>query len=231
MKYDTILAQLKEHQDETYRKFNEGLIPGAEGTSLGVRIPVLRQIAKEIFKEDWRGFLQQSQGEKLYEIVMLRGLVIAGAKCDFSEKLRLFDGFVPEIQNWSVCDCVCSSMKDVKMHLDETWNFLTPYGQSREEFPLRVYIILLMDYFLVDAYIDPVLDILFTISQETYYVKMAQAWAIATAMAKYRDRVLPRLETKTLSAWVQNKTIQKCRESFRISDADKAYLQSLKKSF
>lgn len=226
MEYQDVLLRLREQQDETYRAFNEGLIPGAEGTSLGVRMPALRQIAKEI--ENWREFLTSSQGETLYEIVMLRGLVIAGARCEYSEKLTYFSEYIPEISNWALCDCVCGSMKDAGKHLEETWEFLKPYGACWEEFPLRVYIIMLMDYFLVDAYIDPVLDALFSVSHEAYYVKMAQAWAIATAMAKYRDKVLYRLEAKTLSPWVQNKTIQKCRESYRISGEDKALLKTLK---
>ena len=228
MEYSEVLALLEENRDETYRQFNEGLIPGAEGTSLGVRLPVLRQMAKRVCKGDWREFLNASQGKPLYEITMLRGLVIAGGKCDFSEKLEHVALFVPEIQNWAVCDCFCGSLKDAKKHLAETWDFLAPYGKRQEEFFLRFYLIMLMDYFLTEEYIDRALEAFFSTQQEAYYVKMAQAWAIATAFAKFRDKTLCRLEERKLSPWVQNKAIQKCRESYRVSREDKEYLKALK---
>ena len=51
---ETVLKQLHSLADEKYRTFNEGLIPGAEGTSIGVRMPQLRAITKEICRGDWR---------------------------------------------------------------------------------------------------------------------------------------------------------------------------------
>ena len=45
---------------------------------------------------------------------------------------------------------------------------------------------------------------------------------------KYRDRTLQLLEQQTLEPWVQNKAIQKCRESYRVSPEDKVLLNALK---
>ena len=44
--YAALLARLRAHSDEGYRKFNESLMPGTENT-YGVRAPVLRALAKE----------------------------------------------------------------------------------------------------------------------------------------------------------------------------------------
>ena len=223
-----VLARLEELRDEDYKKFNESLIPGAENTTLGVRLPLLRDLSKEILRGNWRTFLEEARQSQLYEIVMLRGLVIAAAPCEFAERLELLAGFVPSIQNWAVCDCVCSSVKSAKKHLPETFAFLQPYLQSRAEFELRFGVVMLMDYFIQEDYIDQVLDILSGIRHDAYYVNMAVAWALSVCFVKFRDKTLAVLESGVLSPWVQNKAIQKCRESRRVSSEDKAMLLKLK---
>jgi hypothetical protein len=57
---------------------------------------------------------------------------------------------------------------------------------------------------------------------------MMQAWYFATALAKQWDAALPWLAEQRLAQWVHNKTIQKAVESNRISEAQKAYLRSLR---
>ena len=225
---EQVLEQLYANQDEKYRKFNESLIPGAENTSVGVRLPVLRAMAKTLLREDWRAFLSLSAESDIHEIILLRGLIIGAARIPYGEKLALTEAYVPYITNWASCDTFCSSMKDAKKHLPETMDFLRPYLQSDREFSLRFGIVMLMDHFLTDRYIDEVLEILCAADHPGYYVKMAAAWALSTAFVKYRDKTLVRLEARTLDPWVQNKAIQKCRESFRISAEDKEYLKTLK---
>ena len=43
---------------------------------------------------------------------------------------------------------------------------------------------MMMTYYLDDIYIDEVLKRTDSIKSEHYYVKMAQAWLVATALAK-----------------------------------------------
>lgn len=222
--YSQILSQLDALRDEKYRKFNESLIPGAEGTSYGVRLPQLRTIAKEIIKADWQQFLSDAEGSDIYEIIMLRGLVIATAPCEYSERLNMLVDFVPAINNWAVCDCVTSSIKSAAKNLPETFAFLTPYLESREEFELRFGMVMLMDFFITEEYIDRVLEIYQNIHHEAYYVNMAIAWAMSVCFVKFREKTLAVFQTQALSPWVQNKAIQKCRESRRVSAEDKEML-------
>lgn len=229
MNYSQVLGQLKSLRDETYRKFNESLIPGAEGTSYGVRLPQLRSIAKEIIRGDWQQFLSDAAGSSIYEMIMLRGLVIATAPCDYEARLALITDFVPAINNWAVCDCVTGSIKSAKKHLPETWDFLQPYLQSREEYFLRFGVVMLMDYFITEEYIDHVLDVLQGIQHDAYYVNMAIAWALSVCFVKFRDKTLAVISSQRLSPWVQNKAIQKCRESRRVSPEDKALLLQYKR--
>ena len=68
-----------------------------------------------------------------------------------------------------------------------------------------------------------------SVRSEEYYVRMMQAWYFATALAKQYDAVLPYLLERRLEVWTHNKTIQKARESFRISQEQKEYLGTLKR--
>ena len=51
------------------------------------------------------------------------------------------------------------------------------------------------------------------------------AWFFATALAKQWDAAIPYLEQKRLNVWTHNKTIQKARESYRITTEQKEYLK------
>ena len=226
--FDTLMERLEALADPKYREYSESLIPGSSGKSLGVRMPQLRALAKEICRGDWSAFLRETDGNNLYEIVMLRGLVIASAPCTFEERLSLLGMFIPEIENWAVCDCVAGSLHSVKKHLPETLDFLKPYLKSTKEFELRFAVVMLMDYFLTPASIGFVLETLLKIRHDGYYVKMAVAWAVSVAFVKFRSQTLELLESRTLDPWVQNKSIQKCRESRRVSAEDKQMLLTLK---
>ena len=223
-----ILAELESQADPKYRAFNESLIPGAAHTSLGVRMPVLRSMAKEIGRSDWRSFLRETEGQRLYEVRMLRGMVIAGAGCPWSETLEMLRDFVPEIDNWAICDSLCASLKGTKHHLTETWAFLQSYLRSDSEYAVRFALVMLLDHFVVEDYIDRVLCCYAEACHPGYYVKMAAAWGLSVCFVKFRDKTLALFQRKELSPWIQNKAIQKCRESYRISPEDKALLKTLK---
>ena len=110
---ENIRMRLEQLSEEDYKKFNENLLPGTEHV-LGVRMPKLRTLAKEVAKEDFRTYLDEAH-EKIsadqgsyHEEIMLEGLVIAYAKMELEERFFYLDRFVPKIHNWAVCDC-CSN--------------------------------------------------------------------------------------------------------------------------
>lgn len=131
--------------DEEYRQFHSKLVPGADNI-LGVRLPRLRELAKQLAKGDWRGYLATAPAD-YYEEVMLQGLVIGYAKADIDELLHYVTAFVPKITNWGICDSFCSSLKLTKKHKAQVWDFLQPYLQSRQEFELRFGIVMLLDFY------------------------------------------------------------------------------------
>lgn len=221
--------QLQEMADEKYREFHGKLIPGVDTIFYGVRVPALRKLAKQLVKGDWRGFVERTKDSDIYEMNMLCGMVTALAKCEFEEKLEYVKKFIPCINNWAVCDIVCGDMKDVKKNQKRMYEFIQPFLSSEEEYEVRFAVVILMQYFLTEEYIQDVLKIYDGIRHEGYYVKMAVAWGISLCFIKYRDITLRYLSSCNLDDFTYNKSIQKMIESFRVSDEDKQMLRKMKR--
>ena len=79
-----------------------------------------------------------------------------------------------------------------------------------------------------DDYIDGVFETLDAIACDHYYYRMGAAWCVATAMAKQREKTIAYLLNCRLDDWTYHKALRKMLESYRISDADKAVLRTLK---
>ena len=84
---EAVIEQLRELADEEFRTFNESLTPGIEGKSLGVRMPALRKVAKQILKNDSTGFLDASLNSAVHEINLLHAIMLAGEVCTCDQKL------------------------------------------------------------------------------------------------------------------------------------------------
>lgn len=220
MKQEEIRKRLLELAEPKYRDFSKKLTPGARDM-LGVRIPELRKLAGQIAKEDWRAYLREASDES-FEEIMLQGMVIGYAKMPLEEFCRYIEEFVPKIDNWSVNDCVCSTLKMTRKHRDEMWEFLMRYRDSDDEFRLRFLAVMLMDYYLTDEYIDRVLEIYGEIRHEGYYTKMGVAWGVATAYAKYPQKTDAFFREGKIDGETEHMAVRKMLESYRVSDEDKA---------
>lgn len=223
----TIREQLFEMQDKEYQKFHSGLCPNVNNI-IGVRIPMLRKMAKQIAKESPEKFLNDTKIE-YYEEKMLYGFVIGYQKAPLEEKLAYVDKFVPMIDNWAVCDCSCSTLKFVLKEPEAVWNYLQKYIMSDKEFELRFAIIMLMDYYLTSQYVDKVLKIYDQIKHEGYYVKMAVAWAISVCYVKFPQKTMQFLKHNHLDNFTYNKALQKMIESYRIEKEVKQDLRNMKR--
>ena len=149
-----IRDRISEYAENEYRDFSAALIPGAKPL-LGVRLPKLREIAKEIAKGDWRSEVAYAEGEYAdvyFEETMLRGMIIGygTAKKDVteSEGIQYLEKFIPMIDDWSVCDSFCNSFTFANKHRDAVWEVLQNYLYSDKEFAVRVALILLLSQYL-----------------------------------------------------------------------------------
>ncbi len=213
--------------DEKFRQFTSSLLPGTENI-LGVRLPVLRRIARRIAKRNWRSFLEDTD-VRCFEQIMLRGMVIGYADAPAYEIFSFAAKFVPEIDNWSVCDSFCSGLKIAAVNRTETWEFLRPYFFSAEEFAVRFAVVMLLNYYVTDDYIDRVFDTLDRVRHEGYYVKMAVAWAVSLCYIKLPERTEPYLRRNFLDDFTHNKALQKICDSHAVAAEAKARVRVLKR--
>jgi len=224
---EEIREKLLELQDKKYQKFHSKLCPNVEDI-IGVRVPELRKIAKQIAKENPQEYLEKAPKE-YYEERMLQGFVIGYMKASLGERLTYLDEFVPIIDNWAVCDCCTSTYKFTKKYLKEMWSYIQKYLSSNREFELRFGIIMLMDYYLTEEYIDQVLEIYDNIQNEGYYVKMGVAWAISMAYMKFPEKTMELLNNNHLDDFTYNKALQKMIESYQIDKETKQKLKEMKR--
>lgn len=86
-----------------------------------------------------------------------------------------------------------------------------------------------MTHFLGDDFKKEYLEIPLSIKTDEYYLQMMIAWFLATALSKQWEETIKVLTEKKLDTFIQNKTIQKARESRRTTREQKEFLKRLKK--
>lgn len=224
-----IKEKLFKLSDQKYKEFHGGLCPGIENI-IGVRVPVLRKYAQELFKEkDWKQTIEEIDNE-YYEEIMLQGMLIGQAKKeDINTILKYVGKYVPKIDNWAICDVFCAGLKITKKYKKEMWNFIKKYLKSDKEFEIRFAVVMILDYYIDEEYLKEDFKIFDNIKHEGYYVKMAVAWAISICLIKYYEDTVKYLKKSKIDNWTYNKAIQKAIESYRISDSQKEILRKMKK--
>ena len=225
---NTIKKMLLEQAEENYREFSSGIIPDVHNI-LGVRLPALRKIAKEIYKNgNWQEFVNSAESEFMEE-TMLRGILIGLIKDKPEKILEYVKNFVPQITNWAVCDTFCNSLKFTKNNKELVWEFLKPYLKSKRDYDIRFGVVMLLSFFIEEDYLDEILNLLENIRHEGYYVKMGVAWAVSICYIKFPEKTLKFLKNCKLDDWTFNKSIQKIIESYRVDKSTKETLKKMKR--
>lgn len=226
-RYQNLVDTLRSLAEEPYRAFHQRLVPEVHNL-LGVRLPRLQAISREIAKGDWASYLQAARTDT-YEERMLQGLVIGRIRADLDTVWSLVEEFVPKIDNWGVCDSFCAGLKMVGAHREEVWPRLLPYIRSGQEFACRFGVVLLLDFFVVDDYIDRVLEELLQIRSEAYYIQMGVAWALSLCLVRYPQRTERALRKNPPPSAIYQKALQKIVESRRISSEERDRVRAWKR--
>lgn len=217
---------LFEKQDQAYADFQAKLTPTIPREKfIGVRVPDVRAIAKSYKKDEEVPLFMAALPHNYYDENMLHGLLISEIK-DYGKCLEELDKFLPFVDNWAVCDIM--SPKVFKKHRPELMTEIRRWTASDHVYTCRFGIEMLMSHYLDDDFRPEYLEIPASVISDEYYVNMMIAWFYATALAKQWDAAIPFIEKYRLGKWVHNKTIQKARESFRITPGQKEYLNILK---
>lgn len=222
-----IIDDLFNLADKEYAIFQAKLTPTIPIEDfIGVRVPVLRKYAKKLYKEgNYQDFLDNLP-HKYYDENLLHGLLVAEIK-DFDICMKELEKFLPYIDNWAVCDTL--KPKIFSKHKDELLNKINTWVTSNHAYTIRFAIEMIMNFFLDDDFKKEYLEIPASVHSDEYYVNMMIAWFYATALAKQWKDTIPYIENNVLDTFAHNKTIQKARESYRITNEQKEYLNKLKR--
>lgn len=210
-------------QDEKYRDFNASLVPTLDKNSfIGVRSPELRRLAKKYAKDERIEAFLSALPHKYQEENTLHGFIISLEK-DFDKAIAETERFLPYINNWAVCDG--TSPKIFGKSKPELLEYIKKWIKSDETYTVRFAIGMLMQHFLDEEFEPWQMELVISVESEEYYIRMMQAWYMATALAKQYDAAFEVIKAKKLPKQTHNKSIQKAVESYRITDERKEILK------
>lgn len=224
--YQEYINYLKSISEVEYKNFHSKLC-FTKYEILGIRVPKLKVLAKKISKTNYQDFLKLC-GTKYYEEVFIEGLIISSIK---DEKIFLdyFKNYITKIDNWGICDTFCNSLKIVTTNSNRYFNLCKELSLSEEEYISRVGLIIILNYFIKEEYLQDIFYILDSITSDKYYINMAEAWLICELYIKYPQATEDYLKNNKLNKFTQNKSISKIRDSYRVTKESKDYLNTLKK--
>ena len=247
-----IRKRLEGLAEKKYQEFSASLIPGVTNM-LGIRLPELRKLAKEIAKSDWKVAI--AEPDYYFEERMLHGMVLNYVKGNIEDLLPYISEFIPLVDNWSVCDSVFMGMSVFQKDRERTWEYIVPYLFSDKEFEIRVAVIIMMQHLLkcdetgkkisrmrsvgmeqmtdVDEkqgiYLSRILNVLNEINTSEYYASMAVSWLVAEAFCCFPYHTYLFLKDNKLDDRTYNKGIQKIVESRIPSEEVKGELRAMKR--
>ncbi len=221
------LLLIKEKANENLVAFNKKIVPDTKYEMIGVKVPDLKEIGKKI-ATNGEEFEYLLIPKKYYEEYFVSGLAISYSNRKYDEKIKLFDKFINCIDNWAICDSVVLASKFIGKNKEKSLEFINKWLKSKKPYIIRVAVVCLLGYYIVDEYIDYVLQTVKNIQSDDYYVNMAISWLISVALVKFYNKTIKYLENGELNTFIHNKSIQKAVESFRISPSNKEQLKKLK---
>ena len=180
------------------------------------------------------------KGALCFEEKIVWGLLINALNASEEQKYANLGAFVPAMDNWAVCDTICCNIKWIK-DKNALWEFLQPYFDSDKEFEVRFAVVMSMIFFLDAESFPKVASRLDSLDfsriqsefmspkeaksaeqargvakgERPYYVRMAVAWLLATALAKIPDIARTYVNSCNLPEDVIRLYKRKARESFK----------------
>ena len=226
--YKEFIKYLISIKDSKYKEFHSSLVLNSKYEMIGIRVPIMKSIAKEIAKvSNIEDFLKYAK-DKYYEEIMIQGLVISHIK---DEKIfyKYFRDHINKIDNWALCDTFCSSIKIIEKYEDKYFNEAINMSLDQKEFVSRVGLIIILSHFISKKNIDKIIKLLNEINSDKFYINMAEAWLVCELYIKYPNETKKFIVNNNLNRFTQNKAISKIHDSYRVSKEEKILLNSYKK--
>lgn len=223
---EEIRERLLQNADEGFKKFNSSLVPtvGAS-TVIGVRTPVLRRLASELYGTEAAEVFMQSLPHKYLEENHLHAYLTEKIK-DFDRCVAAVEEFLPFIDNWATCDTMSPTV--FGHNTDRLLPRIESWLGSRHTYTVRFGTVMLLRYYLDENFKPEILTLAESVPTDEYYLSTAVAWFFATALAKQYESAVKVLEQRRLDRATHLRTVQKAVESFRVEASHKEYLKTLK---
>ena len=225
--YKEFREYLKSLQDNEYKEFHSSLLSNTKYELIGIRVPMMRNIAKQISKGNPQGFLQIAQ-DTYYEEIMIQGFVISHLK---DEKIfyKYFKNYIKKIDNWALCDSFCNSIKIVRKYEEKYFSEAIKMALSKDEFESRVGLVIILNHFINTNNLETIFNTLNKIQTDKFYVNMAEAWLVCELYIKHPKETEAFIKNNKLNQFTQNKAISKIHDSYRITKEEKEMLSEYRK--
>ncbi len=220
MTYLEFIDLLNVHREEAFALFQRKLIPTSQEI-IGIRTPILRQIAKRNKKQLKDIFAFPND---VYEVTFIKLTIVS--MLPYEEFLKYVEPCVSLIDNWATCDSF--KAKCIAKNKENFLSAIERLFKDGKEFYQRYALTVLLANYVEEKYIPLIKEYLYTANTDFYYVHMAVAWLLAEILIKHFASGITILNERKLSAKTHNKAIQKAIESYRLTKEQKEYLRSLK---
>ncbi len=193
------------YADEKYAAFSSRLTKNHDLPYKGVRIPVLRKLAKELESFPYE--------IRYHEDVLLRGFWIASRKIPFAEKKELIESHLENLSTWDEVDTLSSSIKPGKTDLSDVYDYFYTLISDNRVMPRRLGIVTLMSLRkLYPEKREEILEATVMADSSEYYISMAVAWSLSFFY----------IDDRSTESWIERvspetakRTWQKIRDSRR----------------
>ena len=227
--YGEFVEYLLSLRSERYLQFHQKLVPTVNNL-IGIQVPVLRKLAKELKRSDLKQFLQFVRHD-YYEENMIHGFVVGELCKDKSialeEKLQYVKDFVPYIDNWAVCDSFCSTLKIAVRYPKEFLGLIEEFLRENKEYYKRFGFVMLLFHYVDEQYMPRIFEYCSQYNNDDeYYVQMAVAWLLSMCYVKEREATLKYLRLGQLDEFTYRKTINKILESNQVSKEEKVWVRN-----
>lgn len=228
--YNEFKEFLKSNGEQAYAEFNKRIIPDI-GETYGVRMPLLRKIALSISKnDDKESAYEYLNSGTTHEEKLILGMLLPNLRFYSEEEMfNYIEAYVLKINNWALCDSFVGDLKkSINKQPNMFYDKIDSYLKSKNPWEIRFGLILFNNYFAKKEYISDIFKKLKLIKSDHYYVNMGISWLVSTCYLADKDATIELLKSNSLGKWCTNKSIQKIKESLRVSKEEKQEINKLK---
>lgn len=223
---DSFLELLKSLSKGEEKGVWEQRIVNTKLPCLAVPSTEIDKISKQIFKGNYSSFLDLWIWNN-HSATLVFGKILSKIK-DFNLLKSYLIPYSKKSDNWSTIDCL--KFNFTNENVKDFLNLSRALISSKHTFSRRLSLIILLKLLSFEDCTDICFEFFNLLENEKeYYVNMAAAWLLAECMTKFRDKTIKFYKHNNTNDFIINKSISKCRDSFRISREDKDYLLSFKR--